>query len=521
VTEEIFGMRDNDNQAHAIKTPATAKASSTDFRDGPGDECDLAATWHRIRNRLRVELGEDVYSSWFARVTPEGMSDKTVHLSVPTRFLKSWISSHYLDRLLALWQGEDKRVARLELSVRGPAMAHAARNRSGVGTVSGSLSGNDADPLAHAAVGATNDATAFAPAGFSESRDRTIGSPLDPRHSFDTFVVGPSNVLAHAAATQIATSDSTNGTGFNILFVHSAVGLGKTHLLQAITWEARRRRRPDGILYLTAERFMYRFVAALKAQDAIAFKDHLRGIDLLLIDDMQFLQGKSIQQEFCHTLNALMESGRQVVVAADRPPAELDSLDDRMRSRLSAGLVVDIRPLGRSLRLSILRTKLEAASRRFPTLQISDAVLEYVADQVNGNGRELEGAFTRIVAHNQLTHAEITIEMAERAIRDLVRTAEPKRVRIEHIQKIVAKHFNVSRQDIVSSRRNRSIVRPRQISMYLAKTLTDRSFPEIGRRFGGRDHTTVLHAVRKIEGLIKEDRALAEEVELLKRMVEE
>jgi chromosomal replication initiator protein len=266
---------------------------------------------------------------------------------------------------------------------------------------------------------------------------------------------------------------------------------------------------------------MYRFVAALKAQDALRFKDHLRGVDLLLIDDMQFLQGKSTQQEFCHTLNALMESGRQVVVAADRPPAELDSLDDRMRSRLSAGLVVDIRPLGRSLRLDVLRSKLAAAQRRLPSLYISDAVLEYVADQVTGNGRDLEGAFTRIVAHNQLTRAEISIEMAEHAIRDLVRNAEPKRVRIEHIQKIVARHFNISRQDIVSSRRNRSIVRPRQISMYLAKTLTDRSFPEIGRRFGGRDHTTVLHAVRKIDGLMKEDRLFAEEVELLRRLVEE
>ena len=510
-------MRDNDNQAQTIKPPATAKASITDLRDRPEDQGELAATWRRVRNRLRVELGEDVYSSWFARVTPEGMSGKTIHLSVPTRFLKSWISSHYLDRLLALWQGEEKRVARIELSVRGPAFNHTARGRNGATSVSG----DEADLLARAGDGAVREATAFAPAGFSDGRERAIGSPLDPRYSFDSFIVGPSNALAHAAATQIAASDSANGTGFSILFVHSAVGLGKTHLLQAIAWESRRRRRPDRILYLTAERFMYRFVAALKAQDAIAFKDHLRGIDLLLIDDMQFLQGKSVQQEFCHTLNALMESGRQVVVAADRPPVELDSLDDRMRSRLSAGLVVDIRPLGRSLRLSILRTKLEAATRRFPTLQVSNAVLEYVADQVAGNGRELEGAFTRIVAHNQLTNAEITIEMAEHAIRDLVRSQEPRRVRIEHIQKIVAKHFNVSRQDIVSSRRNRSIVRPRQISMYLAKTLTDRSFPEIGRRFGGRDHTTVLHAVRKIEGLIKEDRVLAEEVELLKRMVDE
>jgi len=514
-------MRDNDNQARSVKGPATANALTNEDEDGTEDENELAAHWQRVKSRLRVELGEDVYSSWFAGVTPEAMSGKTVHLSVPTRFLKSWIGSHYLERMLALWQEQDARVVRLELSVRGPAFGRAgakgAWGRASEAPAAGSTAEQTASP--RPGYGAPGTIATFPPAG--DGRERALGSPLDPRHSFDSFIVGASNQLAHAAASQVATSDSAEGTGFNILFMHGAVGLGKTHLLQATAWESRRRRQPDRILYLTAERFMYRFVAALKAQDALGFKDHLRGIDLLLIDDMQFLQGKSIQQEFCHTLNALMESGRQVVVAADRPPAELDSLDDRMRSRLSAGLVVDIRPLGRSLRLAILRAKREAAARRFPTLQISDSVLEYVADQVIGNGRELEGAFTRIVAHNQLTNSEITVEMAERAIRDLVRTAEPRRVRIEHIQKVVAKHFNVSRQDIVSSRRNRSIVRPRQISMYLAKTLTDRSFPEIGRRFGGRDHTTVLHAVRKIEGLIKEDRLLAEEVELLKRMVEE
>ena len=470
----------------------------------------LDERWARVAARLRAELGEDVFSSWFARMAPESLDGGAIHLSVPTRFLKNWIRSHYHDRLLALWQQEVKGVTRLELSIRGrtQAVARPAAD-AGAQAASGTVLAPDC-----------NEEAAIGHHPLAGEGERTIGSPLDPRYNFESFVVGSSNSLAHAAACQVAALDGDR-PGFNILYLHSAVGLGKSHLLQATAWEARRRRQPERIIYLTAERFMYRFVAALKSHSALAFKDQLRGIDMLLIDDMQFLQGKSTQQEFCHTLNALMESGRQVVVAADRPPAELESLDDRMRSRLSGGLVVDIRPLGRSLRLAILKSKLENARRRLPELHVQNQVLEYVADQVNGNGRELEGAFTRIVAHNQLTRAEITIEMAERAIRDLVRSVEPKRVRIEHIQKVVAKHFNISRQDIVSSRRNRSIVRPRQISMYLAKTLTDRSFPEIGRRFGGRDHTTVLHAVRKIDTLMREDRSFAEEVELLKRLVEE
>lgn len=503
-------MRDNENKIHALDgaTFASEPVDGLADRGAVSQAGELDGKWQRVKGRLRAELGEDVYSSWFARVAPEALRAGTLHLSVPTRFLKSWIKSHYSDRLLDLWRQEEPAIQRIDLSVRGPAQA-ASRLQAAAAQVP--------DIAAQTSAAAASTQGAAQP----DAGEPSIGSPLDPRYTFESFVVGPANELAHAAARQIATAASAGSAGFSILYVHSSVGLGKTHLLQATAWEARLRRRPEQVLYLTAERFMYRFVAALKAHDALGFKDQLRGIDLLLIDDMQFLQGKSMQQEFCHTLNALIESGRQVVVAADRPPMELDSLDERMRSRLSAGLVVDIRPLGRTLRLDILRAKLHAARKRFANLAVGDDVLEFVADQINGNGRDLEGAFTRIVAHNQLTQAAITPDMAERAIRDLVRISEPRRVRIEHIQRIVAKEYNISRQDMVSSRRNRSVVRPRQICMYLAKTMTDRSFPEIGRRFGGRDHTTVLHAVRKIEGLIKDDRSFADEVEKLKRLVEE
>ena len=308
---------------------------------------------------------------------------------------------------------------------------------------------------------------------------------------------------------------------FNPLFLHASVGLGKTHLLQAIAWEARKSNPGTKVLYLTAERFMYSFVQALKSQSALDFKDTLRDIDILLIDDLQFLQGKSIQQEFCHTLNSLIDGARQVVVAADRPPVELESLDERVRSRLAGGLVSELQPLEKELRRSILADRATQASRRDPNLAIPEMVLDHVASIIRSNGRDLDGAFNRLMAHNQLTGAPISIEMAEQALKDLIRSKEPRRIRIEDIQRVVSKHYNVSRSDLLSSRRTRTIVRPRQIAMYLSKMLTPRSLPEIGRRFGGRDHTTVLHAVRKIEELAASDNGLQQEIEMLKRSIAE
>jgi chromosomal replication initiator protein len=307
---------------------------------------------------------------------------------------------------------------------------------------------------------------------------------------------------------------------FNPLYIHAGVGLGKTHLLQAITFAGNALGQRK-VLYLTAERFMYGFVSALKAQTAIAFKETLRAIDVLVIDDLQFLQGKSTQAEFCHTLNALIDSGRQVVIAADRPPADLESLDDRMRSRLAGGLVVEMGSLGEELRLEILKSRVNAARTLHPSFDVPLPVLEYLAHSITHNGRDLEGAINRLLAHNTLSGQAVTLEMAEREVRDLIRPQEPRRVKIEDIQRVVARQYNVSRSDLLSSRRTANVVRPRQVAMYLAKTLTLRSLPEIGRRFGGRDHTTVLHAVRKIEALVGKDTTLADEVELLKRLLQE
>jgi chromosomal replication initiator protein len=467
--------------------------------------------WNRVRERLKSNVGDDIFNSWFARMELEATESDTVRLSVPTRFLKSWVQSHYADRLLTCWQEELSAVSRIELTVRSavlkplppkpkePELAAPVSDKR-------EIKNGFELPRAAAPVSAVHDALG--------------GSPLDPRLTFETFVVGRSNTLAHAAAKQVAQARRGDTVMFNPLYIHAGVGLGKTHLLQSIAW-AGNAAAERKVLYLTAEKFMYGFVAALRAQNALAFKEALRAIDVLVIDDLQFLQGKSTQAEFCHTLNALIDSGRQVVIAADRPPSELETLDERVRSRLAGGLVVEMGSLGEELRLEILKARVAAAKLHHPGFDVPPSVLIYIAKTVTHNGRDLEGALNRLLAHSKLTGQPVTLEMAEREIRDLVRPQEPKRVKIEEIQRIVARQYNVSRADLLSSRRTANVVRPRQVAMYLAKLLTLRSLPEIGRRFGGRDHTTVLHAVRKIESLVNTDSSLAEEIEVLKRQLQE
>jgi len=465
--------------------------------------------WTRVKGRLRSTVGEDVYSSWFARMDLERVGGESVHLSVPTRFLKSWIQTHYADRVLSCWQAELPDVHRIDLTVRTPVRAPVITKDAKI-SVEERLSEQEHRP---------SELRAVATVPVSASHESLGGSPLDPRLTFATFVGGRSNTLALAAARQVAEGRRGDNVMFNPLYIHAGVGLGKTHLLQAVTWAGNSADRK--VLYLTAEKFMYGFVAALKTQTALAFKEALRGIDVLVIDDLQFLQGKSTQAEFCHTLNALIDAGRQVVIAADRPPSDLESLDDRVRSRLAGGLVVEMGALGEELRLEILKSRVSAARVHHASFDVPLPVLDYLAKAITHNGRDLEGAINRLLAHSKLNATPVTLEMAEREVRDLIRPQEPRRVKIEDIQRVVARQYNVSRSDLLSSRRTANVVRPRQVAMYLAKTLTLRSLPEIGRRFGGRDHTTVLHAVRKIESLVSKDVALSDEVELLKRQLQE
>ena len=489
---------------------------SDQTNDGSGREPSMDNSplqgWDRVRRRLRAELGEDVFSSWFGRLELVEITDTTAQLTVPTRFLKSWIQSHYADRLKALAIEEMAGVSDIQIEIRSTttrSQPKAPVQSSGETVVSVETRAQDRMQAPSPSAEAKNSANS----------DPLAGAPLDKRLTFTNFLVGKSNALAHAAAEKVASSINGGAPLYNPLYVHASVGLGKTHLLHAIAHQVNDLGRR--VIYLTADRFMYGFVSALKAQTALNFKERLRGIDLLVIDDVQFLQGKSMQQEFCHTLNALIDSGRQIVIAADRPPSDLESLDERVKSRLAGGLVVEMGALDEALRVKIIESRIAAARVHQAGFEVSPSVVAYVAKTIVSNGRDLDGAVNRLLAYATLTGQQVTVEAAENAIRDLVRTREPKKVKIEDIQKLVATHFNVSRADILSSRRSASVVKPRQIAMYLAKILTLRSLPEIGRRFGGRDHTTVLHAVRKIEGAVEADTGLREDVELLKRMLQD
>ncbi|HEY5225826.1 MAG TPA: chromosomal replication initiator protein DnaA [Methylovirgula sp.] len=506
----------NEAAEHAPRVAATRDPSSD-------------AAWTSICRRLRAELGEAIFGSWFVRLELEVLADETARLSVPTKFLKSWIQAHYAEKLLSAIRTEFGNVKHIIISVRSssrvlqtraPAdFAQKTNSDLGSGFNDGAaqqrpLTGVDAlKPSAQTSYEKTSKQRDGA------EQDVLGGSPLDKRLSFSSFLVGRSNQLAFAAAQNVAFAAGNDPLSFNPLYIHAAVGLGKTHLLQAVAHAATLAKRR--VIYLTAEKFMHGFVCALKAQTAIAFKEKLRAIDLLVIDDVQFLQGKSIQQEFCHTLNALIDARRQIVIAADRPPSELESLDERVRSRFAGGLCIEMGALDEPLRVKLLEARVVAAKLLHPNFDLPSPVIAYVASVIQTNGRDLDGAVNRLVAHASLTGQPLCIETAEPVIRDLIRTREPKRVKIEEIQKLVASHYNVTRADILSARRTANVVRPRQIAMYLAKVLTPRSLPEIGRRFGGRDHTTVLHAVRKIEALAKADGKLSEEVDLLKRMLVE
>jgi chromosomal replication initiator protein len=462
--------------------------------------------WARFCARLRTEVGDAVYTSWFTRLELDRIDEGCAVLSVPTKFLKSWIQAHYLEKLRGALIAEIPQASEIALDLRAAGRILART-----------------DPFVAKSAEPGERAVELAPDRGAPPRVSVggfEGSALDRRMNFASFLVGQSNQLAHAAALQISRAPlGAAATMFNPLYVYSSVGLGKTHLIQAVAHasaEAGRR-----VIYLTAEKFMYGFVTALKAQNSIAFKERLRAIDVLVIDDVQFLQGKSIQHEFCHTLNALIDGGRQVVIAGDRVPGDLENLDERVRSRFAGGLCVEMSALDEALRTRILEARIAVAKLAAPGFDVAKAVVAMVARSIPTNGRDLDGAVNRLLAHTTLAGSTLTLEAAEAAIRDLVRTRDPKRVKIEDIQKLVATHFNVSRADILSSRRTANVVRPRQIAMYLSKTMTLRSLPEIGRRFGGRDHTTVLHAVRKIEGLVSTDSALSEELESFKRLLSE
>ena len=465
----------------------------------------ISAQWARVRGLLRAEVGDSSYRSWLKPLTLLGVDGNAVRIATPTRFMRDYVNENFAGRILELWTEENGTIEKLDIEIQAEP---AKRERKRMAAAPDRPSRRTAKPADEAPAEAAANPGRAAP----ERNGGDIGGPLDPRFVFDNFVVGKPNELAYAAARRVAESPTAT---YNPLFLYGGGGLGKTHLMHAIGWHIRGRHSNRRVVYLSAEKFMYQFIRALRFQDTMAFKEQFRSVDVLMIDDVQFINGKeNTQEEFFHTFNDLVGNNRQVVVSADKSPSDLEGMEERLRSRLGWGLVADIHGTTTELRVGILQSKAEHLGVAVPP-----KVLEFLAHKITTSVRELEGALNRIVAHSTLVGRDITLETCQEVLQDLLRAHE-RRVTIEEIQKRVAEHFNIRFTDMHSARRSRAVARPRQVAMYLAKHLTSRSLPEIGRKFGGRDHTTVMYAVQKVEELRQSDPGFDEDVELLRRMLE-
>ncbi len=454
----------------------------------------LMQAWTRIRARLQRDVGDVEYRQWLRHMALVGLDGDEVTVSLPSRFLRDWVRTTYADRLNSYWQAELPAIRRVDLRIGGgleapdepapaaPALTAPAKHKSA-----------DVEPRA-------------------ETRD--VAGPLDTRFEFESFVVGKPNEFAYACARRVAEQPSS--PGFNPLFLYGGVGLGKTHLMHAIGLElARKDGPPVSVAYMSAEKFMYRFIAAIRGQSTMEFKEQLRSVDVLMVDDLQFLIGKdNTQEEFFHTFNALVDAGKQIVVSADKSPSDLNGLEDRLRTRLGCGMVADLHATTLELRISILQAKVARTDT-----PVSSKVLEFLAHKITSNIRELEGSLNRLIAHANLFNRPITLESTQEVLHDILK-AHDRRVTIEEIQKRVAEHWNIRLAEMSSPRRAQNVARPRQVAMYLSKQLTSRSLPEIGRRFGDRDHTTVMHAVSRVQQLMAADADFAERVQLVRRMLE-
>ncbi len=516
---------DHATVGEVVAVAARGRASAAVGRATGGKELvaaeprtDLAQRGIKIKAALKARLGEEVFSSWFGSLEFQSFDGEVLKVTVPVKFLRNWLQTHYADVLVACASSELQGIKRVEVILREPTGMVSRQQSATVArpVVADTTSGFSEVGVAPLQIRTGTAVPAAAPRTLVNGLEC---SPLDPRYTFDSFVIGPANRMAHAGAVQVAETVFAESRGFNPLFLHSSVGHGKSHLLHAIAWDVRRRTPHAKVLYLTAERFRFTFVEALKAQDAMAFKDRFRAIDMLLIDDLEFMTGEKTELEFDHIINMLLDSGRQLVVASARPPAQLTRLNDRMRSRLQRGLVTEIGAMDLELRTQILERRVKEKRATDPSFEISRDVLELIAEKLTESGRELEGAVTRLYAQWHMMHTPITLDSTRAMLGDLVNNGEPRRIRIEDILRVVSRHYGVSRTDLLSERRHRSVVLPRQVGMYLAKQLTSRSLPEIGRRFGNRDHTTVLHAIRKIQGCVEADIQLKDEIDDLKKQL--
>ena len=440
--------------------------------------------WSSIKLQLKDIYGEAEYSNWLKLLTFSKVEKEIIIFHAPTKFMCDWILSHYGKKILSLWREKSISIKDISVFVYNDKETNKEQDEN-------YKSFNKAMP---------------------NPKTGDFENNLDPRFTFKDFVVGKSNELAFSACRRVADSKDVP---FNPLFLYGGVGLGKTHLMHAIAWQKKKLNPKFVILYLSAEKFMYEFIKAIRVKNTVAFKDQYRSVSLLMIDDVQFIIGKeSTQEEFFHTFNALTDKNRQIVISADKSPSDLEGLEERLRSRLGSGLVADIHPTTYELRLSIIEAKIKKYN-----IELSKDIIEFLAHKITTSVRELEGALTRLAAHVTLVGRTVNLEIAEDLLQDLLRASD-RRTTIDQIQKKVAEHFNVKISDMHSARRSRTIARPRQIAMFLAKNLTTRSLPEIGRKFGGRDHTTVIHAIKKVKELVKNDSSLSEDIEILTRSLQ-
>ena len=462
---------------------------------------DIKSSWDRTLSVLRAELGEATFRSWFKHIEFGELTQKKLVLYVPTKFMKDWIHTHYSDRMLAILKNDNIPVSSIIFELQ-----------------KFKVSKDNEDITSEKIVKRSKPATTLKfVANENGDHNSMLGAPLDPNLSFDNFVVGGSNELAYAAAKRITEVEKVS---FNPLFLYGGVGLGKTHLMHAMALEIKKNWPERKVLYLSAEKFMYQFIKALRFKDTMSFKQQFRSVDVLMVDDIQFIAGKdSTQEEFFHTFNTLIDHNHQVVISADRSPVDLDGIEERIRSRLGWGLVTDIHASDYELRLGVLQTKAKKHIDDNPEIIINDNILEFLAQRIDSNIRVLEGALNRVIAYSSFVKKPLTIEMAQEVLKDLIRASQ-RRITIDDIQRKVADYYNIRLSDLLSARRSRTIARPRQVAMYLSKLLTTRSLPEIGRKFGGRDHTTVIHAVKRIESLQDSDAAIQEEVDILSRALE-
>ncbi len=456
-----------------------------------GESFSAETVWAAIRTGLRKTVGARTFDGWLKPLALIGFDHGSgeVRLSAPSSFMANWVETHFHDHLLQAWRAMVPGVRQL--------------------VVDGATDG--ARPL----VQEFGDLEAATPPQAPPAPRVTAGesTPFEPRYTFDSFVVGKANEVAYNAARTLAEGGPL---GFNPLFLHGGTGLGKTHLMHAIGQDYLARHPGTRVVYMSAEKFMFEFVAAMRAKDTFSFKQWLRSADVLMIDDVQFIAGKeSTQEEFFHTMNELISAGRRLVISADRSPQDLDGIESRILSRLSWGLVADVNPADFELRLNIITKKLET----MPQASVPQDVVNFLARRISSNIRELEGALNRVVAYAMLSGKPIDMDFTQATLADVLR-ANQRRVTIDEIQRRVCEHYRIRQAEMSSARRAREVARPRQVAMYLAKQLTPRSLPEIGRRFGGRDHTTVIHAVRQIEKLRATDAELDADVRLLMRQLE-